>query len=243
MVALRRAADFLIRPQVHSFAFLNALRMGQSEFLTGATTAAKTVQHAMGAALDAPGDACASLDQLRHSGALAPGLHAALMDEVRRGQTEGDWARELQLAELAQQKSAVDSGHASLGRTLLVAGMMRHVAEEEMGGSLAAYHRMHLGSHLLVVAAQPDGLWRVDRQRELMRAYGCCVQVEVHFDDPTSSQTYLLEANVPGAVLAGEESNEASLSFLVADLNGMTGGAFWSSASRVTTFMDPSEDQ
>lgn len=236
MAYFRRGADALMRPQINSFIFLKALRMGQSEFIAGAVTAAKTVQSAMGAALEKHDDN--PLAELQQSGALAPALHAALIDEVRRGRNEG--ALELQLAELGRQRAAVQDGFASIGHQLLVAGMRRSVVEGHLGGSLAAYHRMQIGQHLLVIDETPSGLWRVDRQRALMERHGCCVQLEAYFDDAESSQTYLLEANISGAALAGEEDEE--LVFSVADLNGLTGGAFWTSAAKVQTFMDPSDD-
>ena len=103
-----------------------------------------------------------------------------------------------------RQKNAVARGSPSLGHTLLVAGMQRHIVDDALGGTLAAHHRIHFGSHLVVIAPRPEGLWRVSRQRELMYAHGCSVQLEVFFDDPESSQQYILEANVPGPVLAGE---------------------------------------
>ena len=54
---------------------------------------------------------------------------------------------------------------------------------------------------------QRDGMWHVERQRQLLEARGCCVQVEVCFAnsaEPGSSppQSYLFEANVSGDTLA-----------------------------------------
>ena len=237
---VRRAAEALMRPQIRDFVHLKALRMGETELLAGAKAAATSVQAAMHASLLDKDDS--PLDELLRSGSLAPSLHAALSDEVRRGRTEGDAVLELMISELSLQREAVATGHASIGNHLLVAGMQRQVAES---GSMAGFHRMHLGSHLLVIDQQPSGLWRYERQRSLMQERGVSVQLEIHFDAPSSSQTYTLEANLDGDDLADDDQaaagDERGLQFLVADLNSMTGGAFWSATSRVSTFMDPTD--
>ena len=112
MRLLVRAADALMRSQVNDFVFLQALRMGRAELLEGATHAAASVQTAMRASLAHEDDE--PLNAMRDSGSMAPALHAALTDEVRRGRREGDWAIELMLAELEEQGKAVSHGAASL---------------------------------------------------------------------------------------------------------------------------------
>ena len=233
---LRRAANALMRPQIRDFVYLKALRIGETELIAGAKVAARSVQTAMHAALQDQDDG--PLDALLKSGSLAAPLHASLSDEVRRGRAEGDHVLELMLTELEHQRNAVSEGHPTIGRMLLVAGMQRAMAE---ANGLAGYHRMHLGEHLLVLDQQDQGLWRYQKQRELLAARGACVQVEVFFDDPTSSQSYVFEANVGGDALAASDEPDFEPQFLVADLNALTGGDFWSATSRVPTFMDPTD--
>ena len=60
--------------------------------------------------------------------------------------------------------------------------------------------------------------------------------------DLCCTNTDLLEANVPGASLTDESDEDESLQFLVADINGMTGGSFWSAASRVNSPIDPGDE-
>lgn len=107
---------------------------------------------------------------------------------------------------------------------------------------------MRIGSHLLVVDTSPDGLYGVERQRELMLARGCCVQVGVSFTGSGPPQSYLFEANVDGETLAlpaldavgsDVDADDDGLEFSVADLNGMTGGSFWQLAARVPSWVDP----
>ena len=175
------------------------------------------------------------------AGTIAAPLHAALTDETRRGRNEG--AAELMLAELSKQQQTIREGAASVQSMLLVAGAQRRVA----AGGLAGLHFMRIGSHLLVVDASPDGLHGVERQRELMRDRGCCVQVGVSFVGSGGEQSYLFEANIDGDSLArpaldvaeGDSSDDDhGLEILVADLNGMTGGRFWQAASRVPSWLD-----
>ena len=82
---LLRACDALMRPQINDFIFLQALRMGRSEFVRGASAAARSVQSAVGAAIAHDGDEEA-LDGLLSAGALAPAPQPARLDEeeVRR---------------------------------------------------------------------------------------------------------------------------------------------------------------
>ena len=93
-----------------------------------------------------------------------------------------------------------------------------------------------------MVDEDPDGLWRVDRQRELMLRRGCSVQFEVEFAGLSvragvcEPQLVLLEAAVDGdALLASGDrpSHGDELEVMVADLNGMSGGRFWHSAAEV----------
>ena len=147
------------------------------------------------------------------------------------------------LEELSRQRQTIKEGTASVESLLLIAGVQRHVA----AGGLAGWHRMRIGSHLLVVDTSPDGLYGVERQRELMLARGCCVQLGVSFIGSGPPQSYLFEANVDGDMLAlpaldaadSDADSDDGVEILVADLNGMTGGRFWQQAARVPSWVDP----
>lgn len=238
---MRSATDLLMKPQIRDFVYLRALRMGETNILEGARHAASIVQTALEDSLT-DGDNNA-LDSMLHAGNLAPPIHAALLDECARGRkTEG--AVELMLEELSRQRQTIKEGTASVASLLLIAGVQRHVA----AGGLAGWHRMRIGSHLLVVDTSPDGLYGVERQRELMLARGCCVQVGVSFTGSGPPQSYLFEANVDGETLAlpaldavgsDVDVDDDGLEFSVADLNGMTGGSFWQLAARVPSWVDP----
>ena len=242
--AMRSATDLLMRPQIRDFVYLRVLRMGETNLLNGARHAASAVQSAVEASLT-DGDNNA-LDSMLHAGNLASPLHAALLDECTRGrETEG--AVELMLEELSRQRQTIKEGTARVESLLLIAGAQRRVA----AGGLAGLHRMRIGSHLLVVDTSPDGLYGVERQRELMLARGCCVQVGVSFigSGGLPPQSYLFEANVDGDTLAlpaldaadsdGVDVDDDGLEVMVADLNGMTGGRFWQQAARVPSWVDP----
>lgn len=233
------ATDLLMKPQIRDFVYLRALRMGEANLLEGARHAASAVQTSVEASLT-DGDNNA-LDSMLHAGNLAAPIHAALLDECARGRkTEG--AVELMLEELSRQRQTIKEGTASVESLLLIAGVQRHVT----AGGLAGWHRMRIGSHLLVVDTSPDGLYGVERQRELMLARGCCVQVGVSFNG-SPPQSYLFEANVDGDTLAlpaldaadSDVDADDDVEILVADLNGMTGGRFWKQAARVPSWVDP----
>ena len=68
----------------------------------------------------------APLNEMLRVGSVAPTLHAALSDEVRRGRNEGDSMVELMLEELEQQQRAVEDGPVEVQHLLLVAGAQRH---------------------------------------------------------------------------------------------------------------------
>ena len=237
---MRSATDLLMKPQIRDFVYLRALRMGETNLLEGARHAASAVQSALEASLT-DGDNNA-LDSMLHAGNLASPLHAALLDECTRGrETEG--AVELMLEELSRQRQTIKEGTARVESLLLIAGAQRRVA----AGGLAGLHRMRIGSHLLVVDTSPDGLYGVERQRELMLARGCCVQMGVSFTGSGPPQSYLFEANVDGDTLAlpamdaadSDVDADDDVEILVADLNGMTGGRFWQQAARVPSWVDP----
>ena len=162
-----------MKPQIRDFVYLRALRMGEANLLEGARHAASAVQSAVEASLT-DGDNNA-LDSMLHAGNLAAPIHAALLDECARGRkTEG--AVELMLEELSRQRQTIKEGTASVASLLLIAGVQRR----EAAGGLAGLHRMRIGSHLLVVDTSPDGLYGVERQRELMLRSGACVLLSPH---------------------------------------------------------------
>ena len=239
--AMRSATDLLMKPQIRDFVYLRALRMGETNLLEGARHAASAVQSALEASLT-DGDNNA-LDSMLHAGNLAAPIHAALLAECARGR-KSEGAVELMLEELSRQRQTIKEGTASVASLLLIAGVQRR----EAAGGLAGLHRMRIGSHLLVVDTSPDGLYGVERQRELMLARGCCVQLGVSFTGSGPPQSYLFEANVDGDTLAlpaldavgsDVDADDDGLEFLVADLNGMTGGSFWKQAARVPSWVDP----
>ena len=194
--------DLMVRPQMERFAFARVLRMPRSEFLRGSRLAAIATHTAMHTALHAEdGAGTEALTRLADDGCLASPLHQELMRELQHGRAastaclsaarqhlpdpaaDAEPAAEsvlrLMRAKLAEQASEVADGEATLTDIRLVAGMHRSLAEAS--GGLAGHHRLHVGSHLLVVDDQPDGLWRVERQRQLLLSRGCCVQLEVAF--------------------------------------------------------------
>ena len=65
-------------------------------------------------------------------------------------------------------------GEATVRSIRLVCGARR----ESIGEDMLTLHRLHVGSHLSVLDDQPTGLWRVQRQRELLLKRGGTVQVE-----------------------------------------------------------------
>ena len=199
---LNYAIDFMVRPQMERFAFARVLRMPRAEFLRGSRLAAIATHDAMHTALHSEdGAGTEALARLADDGCLASPLHQELMREIQRGRAastaclsagrqhlpepaaDAEPAAEsvlrLMRAKLAEQASEVAHGEATLTDIRLVAGMHRSLAEAS--GGLAGHHRLHVGSHLLVVDDQPDGLWRVERQRQLLLSRGCCVQLEVEF--------------------------------------------------------------
>ena len=199
---LNYAIDFMVRPQMERFAFARVLRMPRAEFLRGSRLAAIATHDAMHTALHSEdGAGTEALARLADDGCLASPLNQELMREIQRGRAastaclsagrqhlpepaaDAEPAAEsvlrLMRAKLAEQASEVAHGEATLTDIRLVAGMHRSLAEAS--GGLAGHHRLHVGSHLLVVDDQSDGLWRVERQRQLLLSRGCCVQLEVEF--------------------------------------------------------------
>ena len=274
--------DLMVRPQMERFAFARVLRMPRSDFLRGSQLAARATHDAMHAALHSEeGADTEALTRLADDGCLTSPLHQELMRELKHGRAAreaclfagrqhlpdaaadaepaGESVLRLMRAKLAEQASEVAGGEATLTDIRLVAGMHRSLAEAS--GGLAGHHRLHIGSHLLVVDDQPDGLWRVERQRQLLLSRGCCVQLEVTFG-PTRDlqlktrgthtaqvppQRFLFEVTLDGdelmaQVAAAEEGREDDadldeLAVTLADLNGVAGGGrFWGAASEVDFF-------
>ena len=199
---LNYAIDILVRPQMERFIFTRVLRMPRVEFLRGSRLAAVATHDAMRTALHSEdGAGTGALTRLADDGCLAPPLHIELMRELQRGRAAGaaclasarqhlpdpaadaepaaESVLRLMRAKLAEQASEVAHGEAMLTHIRLIVGMHRSLAEAS--GGLAGHHRLHVGSHLLVVDDRPDGLWRVERQRALLLSRGCCVQLEVAF--------------------------------------------------------------
>ena len=188
---LNSVIDLMVRPQIERFAFSHVLRMPRSEFLRGSRLAASATHGALHAALHEEGTE--ALMRMADNGCLTPPLHKELTRELLRGmavtqhlpgpgadaEPNAESVPLLMRAKLAEQASEVARGEATLTHIRLVAGMHRSLAESS--GGLAGYHRLHVGSHLLVVDDQPTGLWRVERQRQLLLTRGCCVQLEVAF--------------------------------------------------------------
>ena len=271
--------DLMVRPQMERFAFARVLRMPRPDFLRGSQLAALATHDAMHAALHSEeGADTEALTRLADDGCLTSPLHQELMRELKHGRAAseaclaaarqhlpdaaadaepaGESVLRLMRAKLAEQASEVAGGEATLTDIRLVAGMHRSLAEAS--GGLAGHHRLHIGSHLLVVDDQPDGLWRVERQRQLLLSRGCCVQLEVTFGHTKEThgthtaqvppQRFLFEVAVDGDALmaqaaAAEEGRGADdadldeLAVSLADLNGVAGGGrFWGAASEVDFF-------
>lgn len=234
-----RFIDLMMRPQISHFCFESALRMSRTDVRRGGKIAITAVHDAIKSSLHEKDDS--QLNMMLTDGLLAPPLHLALSSEIRRGREEGEWATELMLTELTEQAQQVDDGEVTLTRTRLIAGAQREV----MNDSMLSMHRLHVGSHMIVIDNDPSGLWRVDRQRELMLRRGCCVQLELQFAGlgvragVCKPQVLLLEASVAGQMLVDgprntrEGGDDDELQMIVADLNQMTGGSFWQSAALV----------
>ena len=141
--------------------------MSRTDARLGGKMAITAVHEAIHAALHEQDDT--TLGSMLVDGQLASPLHLALMSEIRRGREKGSWATELMLTELTEQMQEVQSGEATLKATRLIAGAHRDPLSSEQ---MLAMHRLHVGSHLIVVDDDPEGLWRVDRQRELMLRRG-----------------------------------------------------------------------
>ena len=227
---LTRSIDFLMQPQISTFVFREALRMPKAEFVQGARTAGVAVHDALRAAIKDDCGSTSPLDSMLENGLLVPPLHLALASEVNRGRSEGDSALALMLAELDVQSEQL--AETAVIRSLrLICGAQRELAAD---GGYAGMHRLHVGSHLVILDDEPSGLWQVSRQRELMRRRGCCVQIEVVFGSKTGKQQAILcEACVDGEALIAPKGREHELTVRVADLNDMTGGRFWNAATRV----------
>jgi hypothetical protein len=226
-----RTIDLLVRPTVKNFALTRALRLREGELLAGARQAALAVNASMSAAVRGDGT---QLDEM--ASAVEPDLHTMLVDEVRRGH-EGEAANEM-LAELGSQKAQLE-GRAWLQHPRLVVGARRTEVDVSM-------HRLSIGSHLVVVGAEPvvggHALWSVERQQELLLRHGCAVQMTVAFAAEESgwrrpAQAYTFEAAVNGRDLrdSGQLLRlDSEPEFALVDLNGMReGAAFWKIAAKV----------
>ena len=229
---LTRLTDAITKPQIHKYAFDHVLRMPRHEFLRGCRQAALATHDALQSALH--DNDTELLDELP----IAPPLHRELAREVRRGWEEGEPVLSMMRSRLEEQRRCLSRGH-GLRR---VCGARRSTA-----AALAGMHRLHLGSLLTVVDDQPGGLWVPARQQELLRERGCAVQYEVAFggegdeqrdwDAMTPPQVFLFEVSLDGEATARDADHDAQV--VVADLNGITGGRFWDSASEVKGWWGP----
>ena len=82
-----------------------------------------------------------------------------------------------------------------------------------------------------------------ETQGELLMTEGCTIQLSVSIGDADASASadggedgrrrheYLFEAAVDGATLLGRDDDD--LQFQLVDINGRTGGDFWSTAHEV----------
>ena len=157
---LSHGLDLLIRPNVYSFALRAVLRMKRDDFLDGCRHAARATHAALRSSMEADD---APLSQLEADAAIAPALHAELSREISRGRDAG--ALDLMLATLGEQSRMLeDDVPVTLGHVRLICGTQRVSTTTMLAGS----HRLHIGSHLIVIDDRDDGLWRVDRQRELL---------------------------------------------------------------------------
>ena len=223
---LAKLVDLCVRPQIGNFVFETALRTPRSEFLHGATLAASAVHDAIHKSIAHDDDS--GLDTLAEERALAQNCHAALIAESQRGRKAG--ARDLMLEELRSQSEQLREPPVMHHTRLIVGAQRSRAADTAM---MAGMHRLHCGSHLIVIDERDDGrLWRVDRQRELLLHRGCTVQCEVIFG-VIKPQRYLFEAEVDGAALVDGAQEDPDISVCVADINSMTGGSFWNSATEV----------
>ena len=232
---LTRLTDAITKPQIHKYAFDHVLRMPRHEFLRGCRQAALATHDALQSALH--DNDTELLDELP----IAPPLHRELAREVRRGWEEGEPVLSMMRSRLEEQRRCLSRGH-GLRRVRLICGARRSTA-----AALAGMHRLHLGSLLTVVDDQPGGLWVPARQQELLRERGCAVQYEVAFggegdeqrdwDAMTPPQVFLFEVSLDGEATARDADHDAQV--VVADLNGITGGRVWDSASEVKGWWGP----
>jgi hypothetical protein len=224
---LTRGIDLFIRPSIADFTWMTALRMGRSEFLEGARLAAGAIHGAVRPAVR--DHDTGALDAMLRNGSITQPLHRALIAEVDRGREEGEWAVDAMLEQLRVQAEQIE-GEATVRSIRLVCGARR----ESIGEDMLTLHRLHVGSHLIVLDDEPTGLWRVQRQRELLLKRGGTVQVEASLgiEEP---QVILLEVSVDSAsLMASDQDAPEPLPVRVADLNSMTrGGSFWDTAAPV----------
>ena len=219
---LTRAIDLAMKPQISRFAFGQALRMSEDEFVRGARAAGLAVHESLRACLQ--NDDRTRLQQMATNAMLAPALFTVLSGEVQRGRDEGDWAVDLMLEELAEQSESISDGQATLRNVLLVAG-----AQRAMSARMVAMHRLHVGSHLVVIGDEALHLWKVDRQRRLMMEHGAAVQIEVAFG-VHKPQSIVLEIGVDGDALSAGDEHETG-PVMITDLNCQVGGGgFWNAA-------------
>lgn len=234
------AVDCMIGPGVEDFVMTQAVSMSHDEFLLGASQAALSVNGAVHEALKGNGR---PLDLLERE-SLTSALHSALHAEIGSVQSAGDEAVRRRCAQLVAERKQLEQATPTLAGTLLVVGAQRD--DFLRGGHYL--HRLEVGSHLIVCDDTDEGLWAVERQKQLLVEKGCTVQLSVAFAPPAEEEAtaaasatrgdegvghfYTLEASFTGGQLTGDERDD--LQFAVADINGRTdGAAFWAQAQQV----------
>lgn len=222
---LRSSVDLLMWPQISRFVLVQALRLDKAELLHGAALSACAVNDATRSAIT--GDETA-LDELASSGALVPDLHGMLAERVRDGKLAGKLKTDAMLSGLERQRSALVDVKPTLSSLRLIVGANRSEFRGHSSTSMnclpSAGYYIEVGSYLVVVDDVSHGMWRVDRQRDLLRERGCSVQFTITFAPSTpladtvaklQPVAFTFEAFIRGQDLVGrkndsEESSSAT---------------------------------
>ena len=236
---MRRMLDLLAKPMVEDFVYLSALRMSQTEVLAGAAACTRVVIASYSDALSS-GDVT-PLRELNEAGSLDLRLYNHLAEEVLRGQEDG------KVSSIAKQMRYIEQAAPCVESTLLVIGCQR------TGFNGFGRHRLDFGSNVVVVGEPFAGgkwLWWPGVQQELLRKYGCSVQVQIKFHVMGGSpQRYTFEAPVSRDQLRGEDMftvpvkppdccEPPDLEFTLVDLNAcLDSNQFWTTAKEVQTFL------
>ena len=213
--------------------------MPRAELLAGSAHATRVVSDAIERSLHSD---AAPLATLAAEGLVDGALHAALTDEVRRGELAGDWALDAMRRLLERQRTQLEEPPV-LQHVRLVIGARRGALAHTAG-----WYRHEVGQHLVVLDTEETGLWSSSRQQDLLLSRGCVVQARVSFGVPREfanvgvvpPQLVTFEASVDGDTLAAAadgihadaEVEDDHPRFAVVDLNGLTRGSrFWSTAT------------